>query len=416
MMKATIEHSCPNCGASMKFDIDSQMVVCDYCGTQYEPRSILVDEEPVEADDTQIGLASNGGEEWTEEDIDSIEVYTCNACGSDIYTDRTTSATICPFCGNPVILQGRMQGSLRPDRVIPFKFDKEKALAALDRHYRKRHFVPKSFKESNELDEIKGLYVPYWVYSADIHANMSFTAVKERTLLPGKNGDLKERKYFCVKKEGNISYDHLPADASTKMPDDLMESLEPFDMSESDSFKTDYLSGYVADKYDVSQEDVLPRMRKRISKSIEEAFGKKVEGYNEFMLRGSEIDTVKSDVNYVLFPVWLFNLAWEGKRYTFAMNGQTGKVAGNIPVDEVKLNVFVIALFIFLISGAYFTFSMELKGEELMNFFVPTLFFWGIVCGTLRYHFISQLRSVESKENSDEYYREGSMEITDEDE
>jgi hypothetical protein len=240
--------------------------------------------------------------------------------------------------------------------------------------------------------------------------------VKERTLLPGKNGDLKERKYFCVKKEGNISYDHLPADASTKMPDDLMESLEPFDMSESDSFKTDYLSGYVADKYDVPQEDVLPRMRKRISKSIEEAFGKKVEGYNEFMLRGSEIDTVKSDVNYVLFPVWLFNLAWEGKRYTFAMNGQTGKVAGNIPVDEVKLNVFVIALFIFLISGAYFTFSMELKGEELMNFFVPTLFFWGIVCGTLRYHFISQLRSVESKENSDEYYREGSMEITDEDE
>lgn len=272
----------------MVFDIGSQKVVCNYCGAEYDPRTILVDEDQKEADGSSIGLAENGGEDWNDGDLDSLDEYSCSTCGSGLYTERTTTAAMCPFCGNPVILKGRLEGSLRPDKVIPFKLDKQKALEALDRHYRKRHFVPKGFKEESRLDDIKGLNVPYWVYSADIHADMSYTVVKEHTILLGKQGDVKERKYYCVRREGRISYDHLPADASSKMPDDLMDSLEPFDISEADSFKTDYLSGYVADKYDVPQEDVLPRMRKRMANSVDKAFKKTVEGYDEVSLRSSE--------------------------------------------------------------------------------------------------------------------------------
>ena len=411
-MKETIEHSCPNCGASMRFDIGTQSVVCEYCGTSYDPRSLLVDDTPIESDPGSIGLSEDAGEEWSAEEMDSLDSYACGSCGSSLYTDRTTSATICPYCGNAVILKGRIQGSLRPDRVIPFKFDKEKALEALDQHYSKRRFVPKAFKETNQLDEVKGLYVPYWIYSADIHADMTFTAIKERTVVSGKNEDLKERKYYRVRKEGDISFDHVPADASSKMPDDLMESLEPFDLSESDSFRTDYLAGYVADKYDVPQEDVLPRIRERMSKSVEDSFKGKIEGYDEIILNNAEVETVRSDADYVLFPVWLFNLSWEDRKYTFAMNGQTGKVVGDIPMDKTRLNICIIALYIFLIAGAWFTFSAEFRGEELMDWMSFVVFIWAGVCLGIRQYFVSQLKSVEFREDTDDYYREGSLVIT----
>jgi hypothetical protein len=200
------------------------------------------------------------------------------------------------------------------------------------------------------------------------------------------------------------------------MPDDLMDSLEPFDISESDTFKTDYLSGYVADMYDVPQDCVMPHIRKRIANSVEEAFKKTVTGYDHVMLNSSEIETADSDSDYVLYPVWLFNLAWNGERYTFAMNGQTGKVAGNIPVDKLKLNLFIVLLFVFLEAGAWLTFSAELKGEDLISFMSFALIFWAAVCVALRQHFITQLQSVELKQDSDEYYREGSMNIAGEDE
>ena len=410
-MSGTIEHQCSNCGAAMVFDIGSQKVVCNYCGAEYDPRTILVDEEHKEVDGTSICLQKNGGEEWDQKELDSLDVYTCGSCGSGLYTGSTTSATMCPFCGNPVILKGRLEGSLRPDKVIPFKFDREKALEALDRHFRKRRFVPKGFKEESKVDEIKGLYVPYWVYSADIHADMCYTAVKEHTILLGKNGDVKERKYYSVRREGRISYDHLPADASSNMPDDLMDSLEPFDISEADSFKTDYLSGYVADKYDVPQEDVLPRMRKRIANSVDKAFKATVEGYDEVNLSSSDIRAERSDADYVLYPVWLFNMKWDDRKYTFAMNGQTGKVAGDIPVDRRKLGIFSVSLFLIIMAALFWSFTLEFRGEELANATAFALVVVGIFSGSVYAFYSSELKNVELNRDSDDYYREGSMEI-----
>ena len=410
-MKGTIEHQCSNCGAAMSFDIGSQMVVCQYCGAEYDPRSILVDEGSKEAEDSSLDLAENGGEDWEDGDLDSLDEYSCGTCGSGLYTERTTSATVCPFCGNPVILKGRLEGSLRPDKVIPFKFDREKALEALDRHYRKRCFVPRGFKEESMVDEIKGLYVPYWVYSADIYADMGYTAVKEHTILLGKHGDVKERKYYHVRREGRISYDHLPADASTKMPDDLMDSLEPFNISEADSFKTDYLSGYVADKYDVPQEDVLPRMRRRIANSVDKAFKNTVEGYDEVSLSSSDIRAERSDADYVLYPIWLFNMRWDEKMYTFAMNGQTGKVAGDIPVDRRKLGIFSVSLFCIIMAVLFWSFTLEFRGEELANATAFALIIVGIFCGSVYAFYSSELKNVGLNRDSDDYYREGSMEI-----
>ena len=179
--------------------------------------------------------------------------YQCKTCGGNLYTDENTSATICPYCGNAVMLKGRLSGTLKPDLVIPFQMTKEQALKGLAEHTGSKWFVAKAYKESNQLDEVKGLYVPFWVYDADLDADVVYNCVDERTWRSG-NTEYTERKYYRVRRAGDIAFDHVPADGSSKMPDDLMESIEPFDHDKAMDFTTAYLSGYVADKYDIDQE------------------------------------------------------------------------------------------------------------------------------------------------------------------
>lgn len=407
----TIEHKCPNCGATLEFDIDIQKVRCEYCGSEYDPSDLMVNEGNMEVDPSVIDLPDNGGEQWSDSDLSQLNEYSCSSCGSQLYADDTTSATVCPFCGSAVILKGRLTGSLKPDKVIPFKKNKEQALRILEKHCIKKHFVPKSFKDDRKLDEVKGLYVPYWIYDAEVIADMEYTGVKEKVLIPGKNSDLVELKYYRVHRKGRISFDHVPADGSSKMPDDLMESMEPYDYREADDFKTAYLSGYVADKYDVEQEIAAERVRERIVEETDDRFRDTIKGFDDVYLKDSNIRTEKSNVEYVLYPVWMFNLDWNENKYTYVVNGQTGKIAGNLPVDKIKLRAVSFTVFILLMIGAWWSFSGDLRGEELLDAMV----FAGIICLIIEefivFWFKSDLQSVESRHGSDDYYREGSMKV-----
>ncbi len=409
-VKETIEYDCPCCGSTLRFDAGTQQVICEYCGSAFDPLDHLMSEKDAELSSDSVNVANDGGNMMSDEDLADMGDFSCGTCGAQLYTEKTASATVCPFCGNSIILKGRMNGSLMPDRVIPFKKTKEQALEALERHCRKR-FVTKGFIESNRLDEIKGVYVPYWVYSADLDADMTYTAVKERTILIGKNEDLVERKYYRVRRSGSISFDHVPADASCSMPDDLMESLEPFDNGGSVDFKTSYLSGYLANRYDVPQEDVKPIIERRMTTSADNLFKKTVQGYNDVYLSSSDIRPAASSVDYYLYPVWLFNLSWEEKRYVFAMNGQTGKVAGNLPLDKSKLLAVTIATFFLLILGMWAITGCDVRSDEIGDFLGWAIVISGLVSCCVYGYFSSMLNSVETRTDSDEYYREGSIQV-----
>ncbi len=118
------------------------------------------------------------------------------------------------------------------------------------------------------------------------------------------------------------------------MADELMESIEPFDASEIIDFKTAYLAGYLADKYDVSKDDSIGRANKRIKKSTEDCFASTAGGYSTLRTENSNIGIKDGKSRYALYPVWLLNTTWRGKKYTFAMNGQTGKMVGDLPMDK----------------------------------------------------------------------------------
>ena len=117
--------------------------------------------------------------------------------------------------------------------------------------------------------------------------------------------------------------------AAITMPDNLMQSIEPFDLSSAVDFNTAYLAGFFADKYDVSSDECIKIANGRIKRSTSEAFADTVHGYSTVTPENSSISLSKKGIRYALFPVWLLNTTWNDQKYTFAMNGQTGKFVGN---------------------------------------------------------------------------------------
>jgi hypothetical protein len=143
-----------------------------------------------------------------------------------------------------------------------------------------------------------------------------------------------ETEEYLVERGGSIDFEAVPVDGSSKMDDTLMESIEPFDVHEAVPFQTAYLAGYLADKYDVTAEQSIDRANERIKKTAEAAFAEQVMGYETVSLDSSSIQLKNGTVRYALYPVWLLNTTWNGTKYTFAMNAQTGKFVGDLPVDK----------------------------------------------------------------------------------
>ncbi len=202
------------------------------------------------------------------------------------------------------------------------------------------------------IDEIKGVYVPFWLFDSDADAQLRFTATRTRSWSDNKY-DYTETNYYSVRRDGTLGFDTVPVDGSSKIEDDLMESIEPFAMQDSIPFQTAYLAGYVADKYDVSAEESIERANKRIRRSTEETFQQTVTGYDSVKVENSSIQLHGGKAKYALFPVWLLSTSWRGENYLFAMNGQTGRFVGDLPVDKGAARKWMLGLTAALSAASY---------------------------------------------------------------
>lgn len=341
-MSETIEHKCSKCGASIVFNPDSQTMICPYCGTLSD---VL---DTISNDGNLRSKKKRKNANLTDEELQYISEYQCVSCGGEIYADDTTSATLCPYCGNAVILRGRVSGMLRPKKIIPFQISKEQALEGLDRFIGSKHFVHKDFIDRRKLDEVKGLYVPFWIFDAKASGDITYDCVNQRVWTQG-DYEYTERKYYSVRRAGDLEFHDLPVTASSKMSDDMMESIEPYDVSMSTNFITGYLSGYIADRYDIEEESAFPRAEKRMFRSVQSELSATVH-YDEVRISEKEMDMPWSRSRYVLYPVWMISSVWKDQVFTFAMNGQTGKFVGDLPMDKgLRNKYFAIS---FAIAGA----------------------------------------------------------------
>ena len=335
-MSVLQQFKCPCCDGAIEFDSTAQKMKCPYCGTEIEMEAL----QPQEQQTEEMNWDTAAGGEWQPGETEGLRVYTCQTCGGEIVADETTGAAECPFCGNPVVMTGQFAGDLKPDLVIPFKIDKKAAIAKLQELYKGKILLPKVFKDQNHIKEVKGLYVPVWLFDTDADARVLYNASTVRTW-SDRNYNYTETSYFSVTRGGSIGFENVPVDGSTKMDDTMMESIEPYDLSAAVDFQTAYLSGYLADKYDVDAEASIQRANERIKRSTEDAFASTVQGYATVIPTSSSIWLNNGRARYALLPVWILNTQWNGQKFTFAINGQTGKIVGDLPMDKGARNKWV---------------------------------------------------------------------------
>jgi len=342
-------YQCPACTAPLQFDAATGNLGCEYCGSSFpvaEIEAMYADKEAKAAQNMAEAEAKkerSGGENWDMSgmsddwgtDADGMRVYSCPSCGAELICDETTAATSCPYCANPTVVPGHFTGVLKPDYVIPFKLKKEEAIKALKKHYEGKPLLPDAFKDNNHLQEVKGVYVPFWLFDGEAEGDVSYETTTSRRYRSG-DYEVTETSHFHVYREGEVSFARIPVDGSSKMPDDYMDSIEPFNYGDLTAFSTAYLPGYLADKYDVSAEESAQRADVRAENTVVSCLRDTVRGYETVMERNKHIRLFRGEVKYALLPVWLLTTKWNGQTYLFAMNGQTGKFVGNLPVDKGK--------------------------------------------------------------------------------
>lgn len=336
-MAEVIEYKCPNCSGAIIFDSSIQKMKCPYCDSELEMDSLKkLDEElkdlPASED---LSWEKTSGQQWQDHEAEEMRVYVCQSCGGELVTEQTTVATSCPYCDNPVVLKERLSGDLKPQYVIPFQLDKNDAKAAFLNHLKGKKLLPSVFKDENHIDEIKGLYVPFWLFDADTEADGKYKGTMVRHWSDG-NYNYTETSHFALLRSASMSYERVPVDASSKLDDQLMQSLEPFDFKDAVDFQTAYLAGYLADRYDQNAENSLDFANQRMRQSTQHALAATVRGYGSIIQDDTSIRFKNAHPLYVLYPIWLLNTTWKGNQYVFAMNGQTGKFVGNLPMDQRK--------------------------------------------------------------------------------
>lgn len=343
-METLLEYKCPACGGAIQFDSGLQKMKCPYCDTEFEMAALQEMDEVLRQEGTSDYTWETQPETlWSDDETQYLRSFVCNSCGGEIVGDENTAATRCPFCDNPVVMSGQFQGELRPDLVVPFQLDKEQAKAALSKHFSKKPLLPKLFRSQNRIESIQGIYVPFWLFDTDAEASIRYKATRVHTW-SDSNYIYTRTSYYSLLRAGHIGFDNVPVDGSSKMSDDLMESIEPYDLSQAVDFQTAYLAGYLADKYDVTADDSKSRANERIRTSTESAFAATTAGYATAIAENTNIRLSGGRVRYALLPVWILTTRWKDKTFTFAMNGQTGRLVGNLPIDWKRFWMYVLSI------------------------------------------------------------------------
>lgn len=340
MMSDLMEYKCPNCGGAIGFDSSSQNLKCPYCDTEFEIDSLKgYDEDLKDVEEKEIEWdaydENSGNGDWQEGETDGMINYVCNSCGGEIIADDTVAGTNCPYCGNPVIMKEKLSGTFRPDYVIPFKLDKKIAKARLKDFMTGKPLLPKYFAQENHIDEIKPVYVPFWLFDCDTDAKMRFKGTKVRTW-SDSNYRYTKTDHYSIVRHGDMDFEKVPVDGSTVMDDAYMEAIEPFNYNDMMDFQTAYLAGILTNKYDVDANQSIERANERIKNSVVSTLQDTVHGYSSCRVESSNINLKKGDISYALMPVWLLSSTYKGKVYSFAMNGQTGKFVGELPIDKAR--------------------------------------------------------------------------------
>ncbi|WP_165003004.1 MULTISPECIES: TFIIB-type zinc ribbon-containing protein [unclassified Enterococcus] len=399
-----LTHKCPNCGGPLTFDPKDQKFHCEYCLNIYTEEEVSLyeqqqkeargvsDQESKETNETtkttepttnqeddftftaeeqlaemdeaerkafdEAGGFSDTADETVGKEA-AMDLFLCPNCGAEIVTDATTAATYCYYCHNPVVLSGRLSGEFLPNKVLPFAIEKEEAVEKFLAWTKKKWFVPKAFFNKDQIDKLTGVYFPYWATDAQVEGALQANGTVIRIW---RVGDIEytETKQYAVSREGNLSFKELVKNALSKNTQQKMvEGVQPFPLNKAIDFKSQYLAGFQAEKRDIEYEAIKSQVQAELRDYSEKLLKDTANGYTTLTGVRTSADITSETNEYVLLPVWLVTYRSNDsskKVYYYAMNGQTGKVSGVLPISHKKLGltafgIFAVLAILFMIGG-----------------------------------------------------------------
>lgn len=347
-----LQYKCPDCGADMSYDAEKKALACPSCGK-------LMDIDVTDAGDMntrQDGKYSQDSAS-SSEDVDEVygdyehfeeqstyttfngseaQHYICQNCGAELITDQDTTATSCSYCGSPMVLGDRLSGKMAPAKLIPFTISKLQAEEAFRKWCKKGLVTPKDFMTADRIKSITGMYVPFWLYDVNGRGEVYANATRVRSYRSG-DYNVTETRHYKVYRKVSLNFEDIPVDASEKMPDDMMDKIEPYSYGDLRDFNTPYLSGFIAEKYNYTDKELFPRLKAKVNTYVDSFISSTINGYTSVNITQRIYDARQRNASYTLLPVWMLAYDYNGKEYMFAMNGQTGKVVGKPPISKLKV-------------------------------------------------------------------------------
>ncbi len=328
----TGDNKCPSCAAPIMFNPTTGNWKCNYCGGEFSLKD----------------LKNNNSDEKTNANTNYIK-YHCQDCGAEIVADEQTSATFCVYCGNTAILKSKLSGDFRPTKIIPFKKEKALAISSFKGLSKGRPLMPKTFNDAKNIEKISGIYIPFWLYDIEVSGDL-IADCKNISSWTSGNMNYTKTDIYKASRSGSMRYLKVPVDGSTRFDNDIMSTIEPFNYAELTDYNHAYLSGFLAEKYDVKSDEAFKDANARAVNSTTNVMLTDIGTYTSKVITKNTLSGVKNVAEYVLLPVWMVNVKYNDKYYIFAMNGQTGEFIGNIPIDKKKAILY--SLLIFTLSFA----------------------------------------------------------------
>ena len=328
-MSQVLEYKCPCCDSPLVFS-EQHKLSCDSCGNEFELETVKVYHQAADSEDS-FTWEETSNQCWSEEEQKNLHSFECPSCGGQILAEDTTAATFCPYCDNPAVLPGRVSGGIRPDAIIPFQNTLQDAKDSFQKLCKGKPLLPKDFASSHRVERITGLYVPFWLYSCGGNFRGRYRATRVHHWSDSQYHYTKT-SYFMLTRAARAAFEAIPMDGSSKMNNVIMESIEPFDYQYLKDFDPGYLTGFLADKYDVQAESGEARIRQRVDDTMSAQIASTCIGYASVIPTSKNLNVEHSKAKYVLLPVWMLTTRYKDKLYTFAMNGQSGKMTGTFPI------------------------------------------------------------------------------------
>ncbi len=300
---------CKNCEGNVIYSPEKHKMICPYCDSE---------------------------ESQERRDSTSAAMEICPNCGGEIPVQEHTSATQCPYCDSYLIFNERVEGEFEPKLIIPFQMGKENCKKAIREKFKKCLFAPTDFLSEVKLNGMQGMYVPYWFYDYDTNCDFQGEGTRVKTWTAG-NIQYTETSYYDVRRNMDIGFRKIPVDASLQMPDDVMDLMEPYGYEQLEAFKPEYMSGFYAEKYNMTSGVVESRARQKMKEDVEKILKGTYSGYGSVRVLHNDMNVKDSSTQYGMLPVWKYQYKYKDCDYPFYVNGQTGKIVGTAPISRPKV-------------------------------------------------------------------------------